>query len=162
MCVCVKDTECSKGYRNARVHVLNSRSSIECYSALSTMDFSAPMALALDNAKSAIADAFCIGIYHAVRDVKFGSHTIKQNDLFAMSDKKIISVRSSLEAVTLDVFKHVDSTERKSFATLFYGENIAEEYVEFLISKVNEVYGDIEISAMSTNETLYSLMIAFE
>ena len=149
-------------YRNARVHVLNSRSSIECYCAMSTMDFAAPMEEALDSAKKSIADAFCIGIYHATRDVNFGSHTIKQNDLFAMSDKKIISVRSSLEAVTLDVFKHVDSTEKKSFATLFYGENIAEEYVDSLIEKIKETNGDIEISAMGTNETLYSLMIAFE
>ena len=149
-------------YRNARVHVLNSRSSIECYSAMSTMDFSLPVDEALSFAKDAIADVLCIGIYHAVRDVQFGSRTIKQNDFFAMSDKKIISVKESLEAVTLDTFRYADGVGKKSFATIFYGENIADEYVGFLTEKVKEVSSDIEVSSMSTNETLYSLMIAFE
>ena len=79
-----------------------------------------------------------------------------------MSDKKIISVKESLEAVTLDTFRYADSVGKKSFATLFYGENIADEYVGFLTGKVKEVSSDIEVSSMSTNETLYSLMIAFE
>ena len=149
-------------YRNARVHVLNCRSSIECYSALSTMDFSSSADEALSCAKDSIADVLCIGVYHAVRDVQFGSRTIKQNDFFAMYDKRIISVKESLEAVTLDTFKYAESVGKKSFATLFYGENIAEEYVDFLIGRVKDVSSDTEISSMSTNETLYSLMIAFE
>jgi dihydroxyacetone kinase-like predicted kinase len=79
-----------------------------------------------------------------------------------MSDKKIISVKESLEAVTLDTFRYADGVGKKSFATIFYGENIADEYVGFLTEKVKEVSSDIEVSSMSTNETLYSLMIAFE
>ena len=149
-------------YKNARVHVLNSRSSVECYCALSTMDFSVSTEDALVLSKDAIAGLFCTGIYHAVRDVQFGSRTIMQNDFFSMSDKKIIGVGASLEEVTLDTVKHAVSVGEYSFLTLFYGENIAEEYVQFLVEKINEAAPDIEISAISTNETLYSLMLAFE
>ena len=149
-------------YKKARVHVLNSRSSAECYSALALMDFSISCEAALTAAKDAIANAFKVGIYHATKNTTFGKREISKNDFFSIANDKIISVGASLETVALETVKRALLNDAYSILTVFYGENIAEEYVTSLVEKIQEIGSELEIAAIGTDESAYSLMMAFE
>lgn len=149
-------------YKDARVHVLNSRSAAECHSALSLMDFSASCEAALNGAKNAITNAFEVGIYHATKNMTFGKTEISKNDFFSIANDKIISLGVSLDMVTLETVKRALLNDAYSIVTVFYGENIAEEYVTSLLEKIQEIASDVEIVAIGTDESAYSLVMTFE
>jgi hypothetical protein len=46
--------------------------------------------------------------------------------------------------------------------TLFYGKNIAEEYVAHLTSAIEELVPDSEIAVLPTDEAAYSLALTVE
>ena len=87
--------------KKARITVLNSRSLAECYSALAMIDFSSSVLNAINTVNDALANAYEISVYHATRDVKYGSRKIKRNEFFALCDKELLEVTGTLEETTL-------------------------------------------------------------
>ena len=148
-------------YRNARVTVMNCRSAAECYAALSLIDFDEDAGSAISTAKDAISQAYEVALYHASRDVRFGSREIHKNDFFALSDKKILGVGESLETVALDVVRNT-ANGNYSALTVFYGGGIADEYTEHIVGLIGEAAPDIEVAALPTDDPAYSLLLLFE
>ena len=149
-------------YRKGRVTVLNCRSTGECYASLSVMDFDGTAGEAVDAAKGTIAGLYEVGVYHAVKDAVYGSKRIAKNAFFSLCDKKILHVDSSLRAVTVETVKKTLAHAEYGVLTVFCGKDMAEEYVESLIESLEALGLDLEIAAVYTEETLYSLSLLFE
>jgi dihydroxyacetone kinase-like predicted kinase len=149
-------------YKNARVTVMNCRSAAECYAALSLIDFDADAGSAISTAKDAISQVYEVALYHASRDVSFGSRDIRKNDFFALSDKKILGVGESLETVALDAVRNTVGSSDYSALTVFYGGGIAEEYTEHIVGLIGEAAPELEVAALSTEDPAYSLLLLFE
>lgn len=149
-------------YREGRVSVLNCRSTGECYASLSLMDFDGTADEAIASTKDTIAGLYEIGIYHATKDATYGSKQIARNAFFSLSDKKILQIGTSLRAVTVETVQKTLENADYSVLTVFCGKDMAEEYVDGLLQSIEALDLDLEIAAVYTEETLYSLSLLFE
>lgn len=149
-------------YRDAKVTVLNSRSVAECYAVLSVMDFEGSVDDAISLANDTISNIYQFSIYHAVKDVKYGSRKIEKNDFFALSGKKLLDIRDTLEAITVNTIKKTLEERECDLVTIFYGKYISNEYMEHLADKLLECDYDCEIVTVSTFETVYDVTVTFE
>ena len=149
-------------YREGRVTVLNCRSAGECYASLSLMDFDGTADEAVAGAKDTIAGLYEVGIYHATKDATYGNKQIAKNAFFSLCDKKILQIGTSLRSVTVETVKKTMESADYSVLTVFCGKDMAEEYVDSLMESIRVLALDLEIAAVYTEETLYSLSLLFE
>lgn len=149
-------------YKKARVTVLNCRSMTECYATLPALDYEGEMADVVAMANDILSGMYQLSIYHAVKEVQFGATKIHKNDFFALSGDDILSVKDSLEAVTLDTINLIVRKQEWNVMTLFYGKNISPEYITLLAEKINAQGYDFELATVATEESAYDITLAFE
>lgn len=148
--------------RSANVTVLNCRSFAECYAALSVMDFSESAENVIAAAKDSIASLYELSVYHAAKDVKFGSKRIKKDDYFALAKNEILATDESLEDVTL---KAIGNTLRDSdygVVTVFYNEALGEEFVELLAEKIYSLGHSADVATVPIGKCGAYLTVTFE
>ena len=101
-------------------------------------------------------------ITFAVRDSEYDGHKIKQGDILAMDNGKIVFTEKSLPKALAKLTKRL-ITSSSSFITVMYGSDVAEEDAneayEYLRSKVND---DIEISLVNGGQPVYYYIISVE
>jgi dihydroxyacetone kinase-like predicted kinase len=149
-------------YKNARISVLNCRSMAECYAALGVMDFDGDAADAAASADETFAGVYEVAFYHAIKEIRYGSRTIKKNDFFALTGKELLDVGTSLEATVLSVAERTLAEREVAVLTLFYGKYIAKEFVEHLEARLSALDDAVEIAPVATEETVYDIIITFE
>lgn len=149
-------------YKDAKVAVLNSRSSSECYAALSVIDLDAEISDAIAQSNEVISNMYQLSVYKAIKSIKFGSNTISKGDFFALSGNKIIEVSRSIEEASLNAVKKTLSMREFAVMTVFVGNRIAEEFADHLIEEIKKLDIDIEIACVVTKEKNYDLSFFFE
>lgn len=140
-------------YDGADVHVVNCKSVVECYAALAIMDFEGDVASAVASSKDTISAAYEFSLYVASKDVKFGSKRIAENDYFSLSNNSILEVGKTLEDVAVATAKRVLETGEYSVLTIFYRDEFADEYIEYIIDRINELDLDAEVATVKIGET---------
>ena len=149
-------------YKKANVTVLNCRSIVECYASLLMIDFDDTIENAVMSVNDTISNIYQLSIFQATKDIKFDKKTVKENEFFALSNNKILNKGNTLEAITLDTIKDVLHSNDYGVVTLYYGRNVSNEYVEFIMELINSADLGVEVACVSTKEVLYSLTITFE
>ena len=149
-------------YQKSRVMVLNSRSVEECYLTLGLIEFEDGIYTAIDTLNAAISNLHKVFIYHADRDIQYGKHQVSKNDFFALSDKTILETGESVADVTVKTIEKVLQKTECSILTIFYGIEIAEEFIEALAESLRKRYSDLEIGVVATHETVSNLALVFE
>jgi dihydroxyacetone kinase-like predicted kinase len=134
----------------------------ECYATLPALDYEGEMADVVAMANDILSGMYQLSIYHAVKEVQFGATKIHKNDFFALSGDDILSVKDSLEAVTLDTINLIARKQEWNVMTLFYGKNISPEYITLLAEKINAQGYDFELATVATEESAYDITLAFE
>ncbi|MBR2336611.1 MAG: DAK2 domain-containing protein [Clostridia bacterium] len=148
-------------YKKARVTVLNSRSVEECYVSLGLIDFEDSIENAVDVVNEAIANLYRVGIYHSAKDLKYGRYSVKKNDFFALANKRILSVGKSVEEVTISTVSRILDAKDFCVLTIFYGSEMAEEFIEMLSEKIKERCDGIEITLVA-KQLADDMVLVFE
>ena len=149
-------------YKKANVTVLNCRSIVECYASLLMIDFDDTIENAVMSVNDTISNIYQLSIFQATKDIKFDKKTVKENEFFALSNNKILNKGNTLEAITLDTIKDVLHSNDYGVVTLYYGKNVSNEYIDFIMELINSADLGVEVACVSTKEVLYSLTITFE
>ena len=149
-------------YKKGRVTVLNSRSLAECYSCLSVMDFDANASEAVALSNSTISGIYQISVYHAVKDVTFGSRKISRNEFFALEGKEIVCVGDTLANAAVTAIKTAMKQRDPGVITLFFGKYISPEYVDILAHDLEKMCDGAEIATVPTFDSACDLTITFE
>jgi len=145
------------------IHVINSRSAADCYGALSVMDFESEVDDVVDASSAAINAAYKAFCYHSVKDIRFGDVAVRKNDFFSLEGgQKILCVDETLDKVVLRTVKRTVEKKNSSLVTIFYADGIAEEYVNYLCERIDGLGLDVELAAVCTMESAYSLALSFE
>lgn len=101
-------------------------------------------------------------ITFAVRDSEYDGHKIKQGDILAMDNGKIVFTEKSLEKALVKLTKRL-MTSSSSYITVMYGSDVADEDAnaayEYLRSKVSS---DVEISLLNGGQPVYYYIISVE
>lgn len=149
-------------YKKANVTVLNCRSIVECYASLLMIDFEDTIENAVMSVNDTISNIYQLSIFQATKDIKFDKKIVKEHEFFALANNKILNKGNTLEAITLDTIKDVLHSNDYSVVTLYYGNSISDEYIEFIIDLLSSADLGVEVACVSTKETLYNLTITFE
>ncbi len=101
-------------------------------------------------------------ITFAVRDSEFDGHKIKQGDILAMDNGKIVFTEKSLDKALVKLTKRL-MTSSSSYITVLYGSDVADEDAdaayEYLRSKVSS---DVEIVLINGGQPVYYYIISVE
>ena len=149
-------------YKKSKVTVLNCRSIVECYASLFMIDFEDSIDNAVATINDTISRIYQIAVYQANKDFKYGRKHVKENEFFALSNHKILNIASSLDNITVDTVKDILENNNYSVVTLYYGNNVTNEYIEYITDLILKLNLDVEVATVETNETVYCLTITFE
>ena len=149
-------------YKQGKAIVLNSRSAAQCYAAMGMLDLEGSAEEAVESANDTISHLFQLCIYKAAKDVKFGSKRVTKDSYFSLCNNNILHVADTLETVAIQTVQKTLSKEDYAVVTLFYGSDIAQEYIEYLLEKLSESVEDAEFTAVSVGESTCSLTVLFE
>ena len=104
-------------------------------------------------------------ITFAARDSEYDGHKIKEGEILAIENGKVISVENDIVKAALKVTKSMVKKRRGevSFITLIYGEDATEEQATLLEAEIKEkVDPDIEIAIVDGGTPIYYFTISVE
>ena len=149
-------------YTDARVHVMNSKSLMQGYSALSviTPGITDTEAL-LESIQRAIAGVVDGEITAAVRDVTIDGREIHTGDYMAISGGRIVATAPSAEEAAMGMLSEAD-TDLCEIITLVVGKTVSEERRAALTEMLKDAYEDCEITVYDGGQDVYDYLISIE
>lgn len=98
----------------------------------------------------------------AARDSDFDGKKIKQGELLALDNGKIVFTETDLEACMVKLCKQLIKRDSE-FMTVLYGEDVTEEQAEALSDVLNEKFGSkVEITMVNGGQPVYYYIISVE
>lgn len=149
-------------YKNGKVTVLNSRSLAQCYTALAILDPEGTLDEAAETANETISGVFQLSIYQAAKDIRYGNKRVARNAFFALANNQILKTATDLEEVTLQTIRQITGERECYVVRLFYGSDIAEEYMEYLQEQIEGMNLDVEVAVVPAGESTCALTVTFE
>ena len=149
-------------YTDARVHVMNSKSLMQGYSALSviTPGITDTEAL-LESIQRAIAGVVDGEITAAVRDVTIDGREIHTGDYMAISAGRIVATAPTAEEAAMGMLSEAD-TDLCEIITLVVGKTVSEERRAALTEMLKDTYEDCEITVYDGGQDVYDYLISIE
>ncbi len=117
-----------------------------------------------NNAASMMEFAECVAcgqVTFAARDTVLDGVEIHLGDCLAVCDKDIVAVTSTPEEAAVKVAEKLVNDE-SGVITVYYGEETTKEDAERLAAKLEEVYGDLDVSLISGGQPVYYYIISVE
>ena len=149
-------------YKDARVHVVESRSFMQGYGALSVItpgitDIDALITSAQNAARSVEG----YQITKAVRDADIGGVKVREGEYIAIGDAGIVASAHSANEAVLAALETAD-TDMCGIITLFAGADAGADKRAELTAKINELYPDLETEVYESGQEIYDYYIALE
>lgn len=148
-------------YKNSRVHVVDTKSLSQGYSALSLYNPAAPVEETVREMKAAKDGVISMELTRAVRDAHIDGFDIKNGDCMAIANGKMAAAGNDFFTVFSDALKSVDIGD-KYVLTIFSGSDAEKEITEKIAGYVGDKLPDIEVNTVETNQKIYNYIIAIE
>ena len=104
----------------------------------------------------------------AVRDSDYSGRSIKEGDILALENGKVIFSDSEVKHAVVKLTKSIVNTRRitgreTSFITLIYGKDVKEAEAEEVLEALQERYGNsIDITLVNGGQPVYYYFISVE
>ncbi|NLK64455.1 MAG: DAK2 domain-containing protein [Tissierellia bacterium] len=100
-------------------------------------------------------------VTYAVRDTVFNDLEIKKDQIIAIYDGDIVNHGDNAEDETIELIKKM--VDEDSFlVTLFYGDQVDEETVKSIASRIEEVAEDCDVEIIYGGQPLYYYIVSVE
>lgn len=150
-------------YKNANVTVVNCCSVAQCYSAMAVIDFEeTDVKEVAQTVDEAIANIYEVDVVCAIKNSQFGNTAIVKGDYFSISGDDILNTGSKLEDVVLSTVSKVIDKRECTVVNLFYGKAVSEQQIEELAAELQTVCSEVEICLISTQDSIYNMILSFE
>ena len=149
-------------YKDAKVHIIPTKSLMQGYGALSVItpgitDIDALVESATRAAGSVIGGE----ITRAVRDVTINGVEVHEGDYIAITDGAITALADSPENTVMAMLGEVDMDEYE-IITLFVGKDVSEDDRAELTERIEETYPECEVVVYEGGQEVYHYMVAIE
>ena len=149
-------------YEKAKVRIIETKSLMQGYSALSVITPGIKDIDALcKSAKLAAEGVVGIEVTRAVRDVSINGTEIKEGDYIAITEGEINAVSENAEDAAMDALAACD-TDLCEIITVFTGKSVGEEQRISLTSRIETEYPDCEVTFYEGGQEVYDYMLALE
>ena len=101
-------------------------------------------------------------ITFAARDSEFGGFKIKEGNILALSNGKLVFTESDPVRAAIKLIKSMVKRETE-YITVIYGESVTKDKADELLNFLNSKYkGKIDINMVEGNQPIYHFIISFE
>lgn len=98
----------------------------------------------------------------AARDSEFDGHKIKEGELLAMKEGKMLYTGREMDVICSRLAKAL-VTKETSMVTVYYGEDVSEEQAEAIRTVIaGKLSSDIEVNAIYGGQPVYYYIISAE
>ena len=154
--------QASELYEGAKVHIVETKSLMQGYAALSVITPGIKdMDALVSSARAAAQGVIGCEVTRAVRDVTMGGREIKEGDYIAITDGEINAVADNAENALIEALAECD-TDLCEIITVFVGKGVDEERRVSLTEALEENYPDCELTFYNGGQDVYDYMVAVE
>ncbi|MCR5349197.1 MAG: DAK2 domain-containing protein [Bacilli bacterium] len=148
---------------DVNVVVIETKSTIECYSALGMVDLeNQSLEDNLDLIYNQIQGVVSCSVSIAVRDSVNNGLEIHTGDYVGIGGGAVRSAGKELIPTTMKLLQDVPNIEERSIITVFYGEDAKPEDREALREAVGEAYPLMDFIEIDGQQTIYPFILAVE
>ena len=149
-------------YEGARVHVIESRTIAEGYSALSVIT---PAITDIDalvkSAAGACKGVTSVEVTRAVRDATIDGVCVSEGDYMALSGGRIAAVGESAEDALTKLMSSIDADDYE-ILTLFVGRDVSDEKRVEITEEITEQYPSLAVTVYVGSQAVYDYLVALE
>lgn len=110
---------------------------------------------------SAATDVSTGQVTFAARDSEFGSTKIKENEIIALENGKLVFTEKTPEKAVLKLIKNM-VTKETAFITVIYGEEIPEVQADAIKAQLRAKYPNIDITIVNGGQPIYYYIVSVE
>ena len=143
------------------VKVIKSRTIPQGFSAMMRLAPEGDFEKVTSDMETALSDVVTGEITTATRDVEIDGVKVKQGQIIALINGKLVLSEKSLEKGCLSLLKKI-GMDNYELITLFHGNNIQPEEVEKIAAKIGKAYPDHEIEIQEGGQPHYQFIFSIE
>ncbi|MBQ9107694.1 MAG: DAK2 domain-containing protein [Clostridia bacterium] len=113
-----------------------------------------------ENMKASFGGIKTVEVTHAVRNTRMNGFSVKEGDIIAISNKKIIAKSTSITEATLNSVRKICTD--CDMVTLYYGEGVAENEAMHVAEVIEAEYPDLEVAAYYGGQPHYYYILSAE
>ena len=151
-----------------KVHVLQTRTIPQGISAMLSFDPDATEEENLLNMMKAADNVSTGSVTFAARDSDFGGHAIKEGEILALENGKVVFTDDNIRHAAVKLAKSIINTRKitgkeVSFITLIYGEGVEEADAEAVREAIQAKVGDaVDITIVNGGQPVYYYFLSVE
>ena len=113
-----------------------------------------------ENMKASFSGVKTVEVTHAVRNTRMNGFSVKEGDIIAISNKKIIAKSTSITEATLNSVRKICTD--CDMVTLYYGEGVNENEAMHVAEVIEAEYPDLEVAAYYGGQPHYYYILSAE
>lgn len=151
----------AKIYTESQVHVIESKTIAQGFSALTMLDISGEVDDIIEEMNSVISNVTTGLITYSIRDTVVEGLKIKKDDYIGICNGKIVaSFRRKSDTVKALLKEAV--TDDKELITIIYGSDTNQKEVNEFVKYIEKNYSNLEVDVIEGNQEVYSYILAIE
>ena len=113
-----------------------------------------------ENMKASFSGVKTVEVTHAVRNTRMNGFSVKEGDIIAISNKKIVAKSTSITEATLNSVRKICTD--CDMVTLYYGEGVTENEAMHVAEVIESEYPDLEVAAYYGGQPHYYYILSAE
>lgn len=113
-----------------------------------------------ENMKASFSGVKTVEVTHAVRNTRMNGFSVKEGDIIAISNKKIVAKSTSIREATLNSVRKICTD--CDMVTLYYGEGVTENEAMHVAEVIEAEYPDLEVAAYYGGQPHYYYILSAE
>lgn len=113
-----------------------------------------------ENMKASFSCVKTVEVTHAVRNTRMNGFSVKEGDIIAISNKKIVAKSTSITEATLNSVRKICTD--CDMVTLYYGEGVTENEAMHVAEVIEAEYPDLEVAAYYGGQPHYYYILSAE
>ena len=146
---------------NRTIHVIPTKNVPQGFAAALAFNPEASIPENKTNMTHAIDNVSSGQVTYAVRETTMNGFKLKEGDIIALDNKKILAKGDNIEETTLKLVKALKNDEHEMI-TLYYGEGVTEEDAAALAERISEVYPDCDVDFHCGGQPVYHYLVSLE
>lgn len=151
----------AKIYTESQVHVIESKTLAQGFSALTMLDLSGEVEDIIEELNEVISNVTTGQVTYSIRDTVVDGLKIRKDDHIGICNGKIVaSCRKKSDAVK-ELLK-AGVNDDKELITIIYGSDTTKKEVTELVKYIEKNYSNLEVDVIEGNQEVYSYILAIE
>lgn len=153
--------QAAKIYTESKVHVIESKTIAQGFSALTMIDLSGEPENIISELADVIANCTTGQVTYAVRDTTVDGIKIRKDDFMGFKDSKIVcSCNRKFDAVKKLLEACI--TEEKEIVTIIYGNEVKQREVTDVVKHIEKHFPNVECDIINGGQEVYSYIFSVE